>query len=502
MSARKSVRFLSLILLSATFASPIHVLAQEECESDEAPPVISCPDLTIGTDPGICRGSVETGFRFEGLGVSASDDCEVDWVFCSYTNASGTVVPMNSNTQYDFPEGDTPISCTAGDEYGNEDTCDFYLTVEDQEPPQLGCPPSVIDCCPENDGPTRFCGGGPPSLVDDNCDGLVSRHEICDEIITECGPGEDGEALCTVSATDSAGNVASCSDVPGTLTGTTRYTWDLTKRAYDTETGEDVGSIAVNAGDQFLLNYEIVFHLSSSGAGEASLVDECVWYFDSNLDAGPDPLGSVCADDDDKTVDYAYLIGPFDTSEDCGGVTKYNEAWLTQNSDDGSFLAASEWNVAVNVTCFGCTHSQGYWKTHSYHGPAPFDDTWEFLPESQDRVFFLSGQSYYEVLWTPPSKGNAYYILAHQYIAAELNGLYAATEIAGQDPADGPLLPPEIESSFYQAMDLLSQYTPQEVEEFKGRNKANRDQFTNLAEVLDEFNSGLIGPGACSEDGL
>jgi hypothetical protein len=38
-----------------------------------------------------------------------------------------------------------------------------------------------------------------------------------------------------------------------------------------------------------------------------------------------------------------------------------------------------------------------------------------------DATFFLSGQSWIEVLNTEPQGGNGYYILAHQYIAAALN---------------------------------------------------------------------------------
>ena len=69
-------------------------------------------------------------------------------------------------------------------------------------------------------------------------------------------------------------------------------------------------------------------------------------------------------------------------------------------------------------------------------------------------------------------------------------------------PADGPLLPPEIEDVFYQAMDLLSLHPPEKVEQSKGRDKALRDEFIDVATVLGDFNSGVIGPGACSKDGL
>jgi len=54
--------------------------------------------------------------------------------------------------------------------------------------------------------------------------------------------------------------------------------------------------------------------------------------------------------------------------------------------------------------------SQGYWKTHRGEWPQGVADT----------SFYSSGKTWMEVMWTPP-KGDAYYILAYQFIAAHLN---------------------------------------------------------------------------------
>ena len=67
----------------------------------------------------------------------------------------------------------------------------------------------------------------------------------------------------------------------------------------------------------------------------------------------------------------------------------------------------------------GCTLTPGYWKTHSKYGPAPYDATWAEIGE--DTPFFASGKTWYDALWTEPKGGEAYYILAHAYIAAALN---------------------------------------------------------------------------------
>ena len=76
-------------------------------------------------------------------------------------------------------------------------------------------------------------------------------------------------------------------------------------------------------------------------------------------------------------------------------------------------------DARVTVACKprasdGCTLTQGYWKTRVR--PAPYDATWALIGE--DTTFFLSGKTWYQAINTSSAGGNAYYILAHQYIAA------------------------------------------------------------------------------------
>jgi hypothetical protein len=129
----------------------------------------------------------------------------------------------------------------------------------------------------------------------------------------------------------------------------------------------------------------------------------------------------------------------------------------------------------------GCTHSFGYWKTHSMYGPAPYDSVWAQIGE--DSTFFLSNKSFYQVLWTPPKHGNAYYILAHQYIATDLNFLNNA------DPGDA-------QEAFDSATTLFNTYTPGEIGDLNGGDTL-RHQFISLSEILDDYNTGIIGPGSC-----
>ncbi len=145
-------------------------------------------------------------------------------------------------------------------------------------------------------------------------------------------------------------------------------------------------------------------------------------------------------------------------------------------------------NTFVPPPPAGCTYTQGYWKTHSVYGPAgPADDTWNMLASGPDTPFFLSGQTWYEVFWTSPS-GNAYYNLAHQYMAAKLSIMN------GADPTDAA-------SAIASAETLFGTYTPADIGALKGNNSL-RQQFLSLADTLDDYNMGLIGPGHCDDEVL
>lgn len=206
-------------------------------------------------------------------------------------------------------------------------------------------------------------------------------------------------------------------------------------------------------------------------------IDECIDVYDDNVGF----LGTVCASEAPKTFSYSFYVGPYD---ECGTYEHNNVASFVTN--DTGTTGSDTWSVLVQVPCGGgCTLTPGYWKTHSGYGPAPYDDTWSMIGE--DTPFFLSGQSYYDVLWTPP-KGNAYYILAHAYIAAELNQL------------NGASIPGDVLGAFNEATGLFSTYTPTEVAALKGKaGKELRAQFISLAETLDAYNNGYLGPGHCSE---
>jgi hypothetical protein len=211
-------------------------------------------------------------------------------------------------------------------------------------------------------------------------------------------------------------------------------------------------------------------------------LDECVDVEDSLGGI----LGTVCAASAPATFDYAYTVGPYADPDDCGENLVENTASFV--TGDTGATGEDTWTVTVTVACGqGCTLTPGYWKTHSEYGPAPYDDTWAQLPAGADTPFFLSGQTFYQVLWTSPKGGNAYYILAHAYIAATLNFL------------DGASAPPEVMDAWNGATALFEVWTPDEVGALHG-NRPPRPELLSYAGVLDMYNNGILGPGHCSED--
>jgi hypothetical protein len=148
-------------------------------------------------------------------------------------------------------------------------------------------------------------------------------------------------------------------------------------------------------------------------------------------------------------------------------------------------------NFFGNKECLGCTLTQGYWKTHSEYGPAPYDDTWAKLPNGADTPFFGSGYSWYEIFQLAPKGGNAYIILAHQYMAATLSSM------KDDDPASLASVAAEMAQAEALLMDydqtlnsLLVPYIPE---------GDDRALAISIAETLDMFNNGDLpgGPPHC-----
>lgn len=175
---------------------------------------------------------------------------------------------------------------------------------------------------------------------------------------------------------------------------------------------------------------------------------------------------------DSGTVSFHKTI----TNQDACDTTStlHNIATLTE-SDTGETRTAE---AVVHLTAppcpvtVGCVLTQGFWKTHP--------NAWPEGHHPND-PFFSSGKTWMQVLWTAP-RGDAYYILAHQYIAAALN------------VAAGASMPPEVQTAFQEATAWFETHSP-------GVHASSPDGQTaiHLAEILAAFNEGKMGVPHCEE---
>jgi hypothetical protein len=153
-----------------------------------------------------------------------------------------------------------------------------------------------------------------------------------------------------------------------------------------------------------------------------------------------------------------------------------------------------------------CTSTQGYWKTHSIYGLELRHPGWDNLildyddgPGAPGEMLSFFGMSmtvknepepipltWWGVLDTNPKGGNAYFILGHHYVAATLNVLNDA------DPTD-------LGDALSEAEELLSNPAIGPDYDWKKDLQGYRSIFISLAETLDRFNNGDIGPGHCDE---
>ena len=131
--------------------------------------------------------------------------------------------------------------------------------------------------------------------------------------------------------------------------------------------------------------------------------------------------------------------------------------------------------TAPPPSCGPCTRTQGYFKTH----PEVWTD------------FTICGISALTILETASSGGDAFIILARQYIAARLN-----VEVLGVCLEDTI-----VSGALAAAETLLSEACTGSPGTYAAPAKDSdlRDEFIAIATILDNFNNGLLGPGHCND---
>jgi CSLREA domain-containing protein len=158
---------------------------------DTTPPTVTCPlDVSVPAAPGQCQAVVTYS------NPTVSDNC-------SGAMLVGCVPPSGST----FQIGVTTVICTAKDAANNMSSCSFTVTVNDTQPPTITCPPNMTTVTNQDACPNPACKivTYPNPVVQDNCPGVTF---VCNPPSGSCFP--TGVTTVTCTASDTAGNTASC----------------------------------------------------------------------------------------------------------------------------------------------------------------------------------------------------------------------------------------------------------------------------------------------------
>jgi hypothetical protein len=160
---------------------------------------VTAPSIT-------CPGNIEVNAPADGCGAiveilipEVTDNCSTYTLTNSYTGTS--------DASGIYPVGVTTVTYTAIDAASNENTCQFTVTVKDVTPPSILCPSDITaDASVENC--TADIEVSLPE-VSDNCGGVTITNDFTGESnASDTYPL--GTTIVTYTATDGAGNSASC----------------------------------------------------------------------------------------------------------------------------------------------------------------------------------------------------------------------------------------------------------------------------------------------------
>jgi len=159
---------------------------------DVAGPIIDCPDdLEVNNTPGICGASSVT------YSATANDPCS-GLVSITFDPPSGSA----------FNVGVTSVTVTATDNAGNSSECEFTVTVNDTENPDITCPATIDIQADVNDCQAAQVDLNTP-VTSDNCSTQTVVPSRSDgKNITE--PYPVGITLVTWTVTDASGNSEQC----------------------------------------------------------------------------------------------------------------------------------------------------------------------------------------------------------------------------------------------------------------------------------------------------
>ncbi|WP_418511511.1 HYR domain-containing protein [Corallibacter sp.] len=160
---------------------------------DATPPTLTCPtpNALYLTDAGQCYSALS-------FTATASDNCNGAPILTYEVDGNPINFPFN------FPVGTTTVNVIANDGNGQTTTCNFNVTVEDQEAPTMICQPLTITL--DATGNASITATDIDNGSSDTCG--ISSLSI-DQTNFDCS--NIGNNTVTLTAIDNNGNAATCS---------------------------------------------------------------------------------------------------------------------------------------------------------------------------------------------------------------------------------------------------------------------------------------------------
>lgn len=153
---------------------------------DNELPRVYCPvNIVADTDPGLCSKSNVT------WSANATDNCAVTNFACN---------PPSGST---FVKGTNTVTCTATDSSGNTSSCNFTVTILDNEAPVAQCPANIVAAA--DPGQSSKSNVTWTATATDNC---PNPTVVCVPPSGSTFPFGTNTVCCT--ATDSSGNTNQC----------------------------------------------------------------------------------------------------------------------------------------------------------------------------------------------------------------------------------------------------------------------------------------------------
>ncbi|XP_038064974.1 hyalin-like [Patiria miniata] len=175
---------------------------------DIEPPTVTCPNNVhnISTDIGMAYAVVSWSpmpnatDNVDGLLDPSNITCVDDF--------TGKTVRPNDT----YGVGTTAVTCNAADTAGNRGFCQFSITVEDKEVPQIICPDSVPS--KETDIGEAVVRWSPMPSATDNVDSFtindIACHDGAGDVVVSNGTYSLGTTTVTCRVSDNAHNEGSC----------------------------------------------------------------------------------------------------------------------------------------------------------------------------------------------------------------------------------------------------------------------------------------------------